>query len=231
MRQIETPLGPVVFHGRDAGRPVMLFILGAFAERDQLDHVQALIPGVDVWRVHLPGNHCPPLAATPVGAFGSAISHALKETAAGRQVAVIGLSAGALVALALDQALIRRMLLVDPPLHPTLVWPFEWFRGAMPAGGEDFVRRLFGVTAEATEPRDYRGLLERLTKPALVLVGSVALEPQRQLDRWPSLVDEDSRRLLAAHPLVDLQVIEGAGHNVISDQPERFWAALVSIVN
>jgi hypothetical protein len=229
--QVETPLGPVFFHGRDTGRPVLLVILGAFAIFEQLDHLQDLIPGVDVWRAHLPGNHCPPLQVTSVGAFGFAISHAIRERLSGRQVAVVAGSAGALVALALDQRLIRRFLLIEPPLWPTVCWPFLDFREAMPPGGEDFVWQIFGVGPTTVEARDYRGLLDRLAKPALVLIGDEPLEPQRPLPRWPSLVDADSRQLLAAHPLVDLRVVIGATHNLIGDQPEAVWAALVSIMN
>jgi pimeloyl-ACP methyl ester carboxylesterase len=224
-------LGPVVFHGRDTGRPVLLVILGAFATFKQLDRIQDLIPGVDVWRTHLPGNHCPPLQVTSVGAFGFAISQAIGERLSGRQVAVVGVSAGALVGLALDQRLIRRFLLVEPPLWPTVCWPFLDFRDHMPPDGEDFVRRIFGVGPTSVEARDYRGLLDRLTKPALVLIGDEPLEPLRALPRWPSLVDADSRRRLAAHPLVYLRVVAGAAHDLIGDQPEAFWAALLSIMN
>jgi alpha-beta hydrolase superfamily lysophospholipase len=38
--------------------------------------------------------------------------------------------------------------------------------------------------------------------------------PQRQLDRFPSLVDAPERSRLAASPRVRLHLAPGAGHNV-----------------
>ncbi|MGZ6020887.1 MAG: hypothetical protein ACXWKO_19650, partial [Phenylobacterium sp.] len=167
IRRIETPLGPVEFRGRDTGRPVQLVITAAFASEGQLGGNQARFPDLDVWRAHLPGNHCPELVALSVGAFGAAFSSALRIAAPGRPVAAVGVSAGALAALAMDQALLRGLVLVEPPLRPSSVWPFRGMRGHWPAGADEFFLNIFGVAADHEEERDYTPLLERLRTPTL----------------------------------------------------------------
>jgi pimeloyl-ACP methyl ester carboxylesterase len=224
--RVETPLGPIEFHGRDTGRPVQLVITGAFASCNTLELNQDRFPELDVWRTHLPGNHSPPLVATSVGVFAAAISQALRQRLARRTASVIGISVGALVAMALDPELVDRLLLLDPPLRPDRAWPLLQLRGAMPPGGEDFVWQVFGIAADRTEPRDYSGLVERVRRPAKLLVGSVPLAPERHLPSWPSLVDEESRRLLAAHPLIDLEVMQGAGHHI----PKEAWGQFESVM-
>lgn len=220
--RFETPFGPIELHGRDTGRPVQLVITGAFASANTLELNQERFPELDVWRTHLPGNHAPPLIATSVGVFGTAISHALRQRLAGRTARVIGLSVGALAALALDPELVDRLLLVEPPLRPDRAWPLLQLRDAMPPGGEDFVWQVFGVAADRTEPRDYSGLLERLARPARVVLGGDALLPERVRTGWPSLVDDDSRARLAAHPRVDLAVMQGAGHHILKEAWAQF---------
>jgi pimeloyl-ACP methyl ester carboxylesterase len=221
-QRFETPLGPIELLGRDTGRLVQLVITGAFASSNTLELNQDRFPELDVWRTHLPGNHCPPLAATSVGVFAAAISDALRQRLAGRKAGVIGLSVGALVAMALDPGLVDRLLLVEPPLRPDRAWPLLQLRDAMPPGGEDFVWQVFGVDRARTEPRDYTGLLERLQRPAKVVLGGDLLLPERERTGWPSLVDEDSRRLLAAHPRIEVQVLDAAGHHVLKEAWGQF---------
>jgi pimeloyl-ACP methyl ester carboxylesterase len=220
--RFETPLGPVELHGRDTGRPVQLVITGAFASSNTLELNQERFPDLDVWRSHLPGNHSPALAATSVGVFAAAISQALRQRLAGRTASVIGLSVGALVAMALDPSLVDRLLLVEPPLRPDRVWPLLQLRNAMPPGGEDFVWQVFGVAADRTEPRDYSALLDRLSRPATVVLGGDALLPERERVGWPSLVDDESRARLAAHPGLEVRVMAGAGHHILKEAWAQF---------
>ena len=225
-QRFETPLGPIELMGRDTGRPVQLVITGAFASANTLELNQQRFPELDVWRTHLPGNHSPPLIATSVGVFAAAISQALRERLAARTenrtASVIGLSVGALVAMALDPALVDRLLLVEPPLRPDRAWPLRQLLDAMPSGGEDFVWQVFGIAADRTEPRDYTGLVERLQRPAKAVLGGDLLLPKRERTGWPSLVDEESRRLLAAHPGIEVQVVDGAGHHVLKEAWVQF---------
>jgi len=220
--RVETPLGPIELLGRDTGAPVQLVITGAFASSNTLELNQQRFPELDVWRTHLPGNHSPPLVATSVGVFAAAISHALRQRLAGRTASVIGLSVGALVAMALDPALVGRLLLVEPPLRPDRAWPLAQLLDAMPPGGEDFVWQVFGLAEGRAEPRDYTGLVERLRRPAKVVLGGDALLPERERTGWPSLVDADSRRRLAAHPGIEVEVLAGAGHHVLKEAWPQF---------
>lgn len=220
--RIETPFGPVELLGRDTGRPVQLVITGAFASENTLELNQDRFPDLDVWRTHLPGNHGPPLVATSVGVFAAAISQAVRQRLAGRRASVIGLSVGALVAMALDADLVDRLLLVEPPLRPDRAWPLRQLLDAMPPGGEDFVWQVFGLAPGRSEPRDYTGLLQRLQRPAVVVLGGEALLPQRERSGWPSLVDDESRRLIADHPGVEVQLMPGAGHHVLKEAWGQF---------
>jgi pimeloyl-ACP methyl ester carboxylesterase len=224
--RLDTPLGPVEIHGRDTGRPVQLVLTGAFADPNTLTNNQLRFPQLDVWRAHLPGNHAPELVTSSLGVFGAAYSHALRQLLQGRKAQVIGISAGALVALALNQDLVAGALLVEPPLWPTAAWPLLGFRNEMPPGGEDVVWSLFGVATDRTEPRDYRHLIEQLKAPAHVLIGGERLGAPRVVDRWPSLVDDETRQWLSAHPKVTVEEAPGAGHHILREANELFFAAV-----
>ncbi len=225
IKRFETPLGPVEIRGRDTGRPVQLVLTGAFADENQLELNQARFPELDVWRMHLPGNHAPELVDISIGAFGFAFSHALRAALGDRRMQVVGLSVGALVALALDQALVDQYVLVDPPFRPDLAWPLQALADVAPPGHEAFLWKIFGVSKAGHETRDYRGLLDRLRRPATVLLAGVPLEPRRELAEWPSLVDEESRARLEAHTLIRTVIVEGRGHHVLRS-PERVFEIL-----
>lgn len=214
--------------GRDTGRPVQLVITGAFAPENQLVHNQALFPDLDVWRLHLPDNHTPRLVSTSVGAFASAFSHALRQALGSRRATVLGLSTGAVVALALDADLIERLVLAEPLLRPSEAWPLRQLVAMTREAPRkaDFVRQVFGFSPGGVEPRDYSVLLMQLRRPALVILGDVPLYPERDLAEWPSLVDDETRKALHAHPLVRVEVFAGAGHNVVVADPARFFGLL-----
>lgn len=226
-RIAETSFGQIIFHGRDTGRPVILIITGAFAGIENADYVQDRFPEADIWRAFLPGNHAPALSEISVEAFAAAFSQAVAETVGGRDLVVVGLSVGALVAAAMDQRPIRRLVLVEPVLNPSVCWPLLAFRHDMPEGGEAFVWEIFGIGLHGRdERRDYRALLDRQAVPALALVGGEPLLPRRPVPAFPSLVDDESRARLAAHPLIELQVVPGVGHNIVHGAQEAFVAAL-----
>src|SRR5436309_7121331 len=93
--EIGTPLGEVWMWGRDTGKPVALVITGAFAEFHIYDRLQLVLPGFDVLRTHLPGNHCPPLVATSIGAMAAALTEAVNARFPGRALLIVGFSTGA----------------------------------------------------------------------------------------------------------------------------------------
>lgn len=218
-REVPTSLGPVTFRGRDTGRPVLLVITGLFAETTMLNGLQGSISGLDVWRTHLPGFREPALSTTSVAAFGRAYSEAVAAVAADRQLAVMGLSAGALVALWMDQAPIRRLLLVEPPLRTDLAWPLESLDALKDPAIRPYRDAVLGR-------QDFRPLLKRLQRPTTVLLGEIPLEPRRDLPTWPSLVDAETRAELAANPLIRVVVAPGAGHNIALENVAAFVRAL-----
>ncbi|RAK63103.1 alpha/beta fold hydrolase [Phenylobacterium kunshanense] len=224
--EVATAFGPIWFHGRDTGRPVMLLLTGAFAAEDLLDHTQRFLPDVDVWRAHLPGNHCPAIAPVSVGVFAAAYAEALDARAGDRPVAVTGLSAGALVALALRARSLKALLLVEPPLRSEHLWPMLEFRAQGPPGWETLIEPVFGIGPDSVRPVDYTPLLDALSVPALVLVGEVPLMPQRPVPFLPSFVDEECRARLAAHSRVRLEIVPGAGHNIPAQAPQLFLGAM-----
>lgn len=217
LMRIETPFGEVQFRGHDRGRDVLLVITGAFADDDYFCLLQDHLPDVDVWRAHLPGNHCPELLSVGIGVFVAAFDAAIAQRARGRVVSVLGLSTGGLVALGLRSPEIRRLLVVEPPLRTGPAWPLRGFRDGQHPDWERFTWPIFGIDRTRHEDRSYLHLLDRLACPTRVVVGGVPLMPEREVSAMPSLVGDDVRAILAAHPLIEVTETPGAGHNIPRD--------------
>jgi pimeloyl-ACP methyl ester carboxylesterase len=239
-RRFETPYGPIVLWGepqafaREAQRPLLLAIAGAFAiPRGPLFQLApALGEAADVVAGHLPGNHCPTLISASVGTYAAAYSHVVRTAFAQRRVVVCGSSIGGLVALGMRAPQIPRMVVTEPPLVMSKVWPMRAnIRQRLAAAPDDadlraFCRNVFGVSATAVEERRYDWMIEMVSRPTHVLVGDRPLYPERALEKLPSLVDEPERKLMAAHPLIRLSVLPDAGHNVLQESAPGFLAAL-----
>jgi pimeloyl-ACP methyl ester carboxylesterase len=235
-RTFETPFGPIVLVGEAAAftgtRPLLLTIAGAFAiPRGPLFHLAPHFPDADVLSGHLPGNHCPTLISASIGVYASAYSHVIAEAFAERTVTVCGASIGGLTALGLRAPQVRNLLVVEPPLVMSKVWPmWPTLRHKLAQGGDkaarEFIVNVFGVTETAVEERRYDGLLEALRKPTHVLFGDRPLFPQRAFEKLPSLVDEPERAQMAAHPMIRTTVTPGAGHNVLQESTPAFLGAL-----
>lgn len=210
---VPTGLGDIWLWGRDTGRPVILIITGAFAEFDYLEDARRHFPDADVIRAHLPGNHGPELATISIGAFAFAFSEAIARFG-NRPIAVVGVSTGALVALALRAAGVGALLLIEPPLRSDLLWPFENMRDGRQPGWERVFWPIYGFDATRREPRSYEHLLAGLRTPTLALVADTPLMPPRRYAELPSLVDDASRALLESHPSVELRIVPGTGHDI-----------------
>lgn len=210
--EVETPFGPVWFWTQDTGRPVVLFISGAFAPFDIAANLQDFVAGADVWRAHLPGNHCPPLVAESLGVFVAGFEAAIRSALGDRPLVVVGNSTGALIAMGLKAPNLRRLVLIEPPLRIAPGGPFEPLREDPRFNQGAFIYNLFGVGPQVSEARDYSHLLANLEVNARVLIGS-----ERELGRaiGASVVDDQSRAELASHPRVRLHVVRGAGHQVL----------------
>jgi pimeloyl-ACP methyl ester carboxylesterase len=213
--EVETPFGPVWLFGAPTGRPTLLVLTGLFADAITMTKLADYFPRLDVLRAHLPGNHCPRLVACSVGVFGAAVSHAVRQVAAG-PIGVLGMSAGGLVALAAKLPDLRGMVLYEPPLRSAGQTYFS--RPDLISRDPELLMNLFGATeAGIVEPRDYTPLLAGLAVPTEALVGDLAFEGRGT----PSLVDPATRGLLGRHPQVTLVEIAGVGHHVSRDAPRE----------
>lgn len=202
-----------------AGRPVVLFINGAFSiARPRSYELPGLLPGAVVLNAHLPGNHCPRLNAHTVEVYAGAYTEVLDQI--GRPGVVIGASIGALLSLGITSPWVKGLVLLEPPLQTGKLWcVIENFRAKLAAAPCDddlreFLWNVFGVSETTLENRDYRPLLDGLARPGWAAFGELPLMPPRPFKALPSLVDEPERLLLAAHPLLRTEVVPTVGHNV-----------------
>lgn len=228
--EIATSLGEVWMWGRDTGKPIALVITGAFADADIYTRLQLVLPQFDVLRTHLPGNHSPPVADTSIGVMAAAISQAMTSRFGGRPLVILGISAGALVAMAVATPGLKALLLVEPFLRTLHVWPFRGMVGEYRSPGQqDFLWKVLGVREGEAEERDYRHLARGLKVPGQVLLGGVPLMPKRTLPNLPSFVDEADRATLRAQPLLKVTEVPDAGHNVAAQNLPAFRALLAEV--
>ncbi|MBL8554274.1 MAG: hypothetical protein JNL41_08350 [Phenylobacterium sp.] len=221
---IRTRLGVVPVTGRlgafDLSRPLVFVIRGAYPDPELMHRLPDLLPEADVALVDLPGMHSPFFAEPGVEAFARGYDEVLATRFPGRRTVALGLSTGALAALAMQGP--ERLVLMEPPLETGALWPFlprlaGEVRRTARREAKAWVEAVFGVTAEGVEGRDYRPLLTACRKPGVVMVGGVPLDPPRDLERPPSYVTADAIGLVIRHPTLKLAVIGGAGHNIIAE--------------
>jgi pimeloyl-ACP methyl ester carboxylesterase len=222
---VETSFGPVRVWGR-AGDPLVFVVRGAQPELTQLECLQGELPHVAL--VHLPGMHTPFFARNSVADFSRAFDEVLTALAC-RDCVVLGVSIGGVVALGMRHPSIRHFVLLDTPLTTSGLWPLDRaFRG--PAERLSVARQwlfdLFGYSPGGWENRDYTGLLRDLTAPADLLVGGVPLGEPRPIGATPSLVSAADRATYRAHPLVQVEVVPGVGHNIPGEGYRQLVSAL-----
>lgn len=212
---VATRLGPIQFRGLDTGRPILLFIMGAFATENTVDRVHERFPALDVLRAHLPGNHCPPLSEVTVEAFAAAFTEALETRFVGRQVAIVGLSVGALVAMSIRAAGVAGLVLVEPPLVTDEAWPLRLLRTQAPSGNEDFIWNIFGVGADRFERRDYRRQFAEVRTPMTIVLGDPVPPDGQGTEQMPGLVGPLSRAAIHASACAKIVQYSGVGHHII----------------
>ena len=228
--EIATSLGEIWMWGRDTGKPIALVITGAFAEFDIYTRLQLVLPQFDVLRTHLAGNHCPSLIDTSIGAMASAISQAMTSRFGGRPLIVLGISTGALVAMAVATPDLKALLLVEPFLRTLHVWPFRGMvQEYRSPGQQNFLWKVLGVRDGEAAERDYRHLARALRVPGHVLLGGVPLMPKRPLPILPSFVDEEDRATMRDQPLLNVTEVPDAGHNVAAQNLPAFRALLAPV--
>lgn len=218
---VQTALGSIPLSsppGALASRkPIVLVITGAWAEPDDMVKTPAVVgPAWDAAVMRLPGNGTPQLAQTSIPAWSRAVSELVDTTFAGRAVVLVGLSIGALVALGVRSPLVRRVVALEPPLVMSKLWPMADALSARwrdDAAARPFIETVFGVSGAGRQDVTYFQLFDG-APPADVVLGEVALYPERPLERFPSFVDAPERDWLARQPGVEVHLAPGAGHNI-----------------
>lgn len=222
VRTFQTPLGEVWLRGRpgafEGTRRLIVCVLGAFASAERLVELPEAANYCDVLLADLPGNRCPELVATSIGAYAAAFDNVLRQL--DRPLILYGSSIGGVVALSMRAPQIRSIVAVDPPVRTADLWPLldAWApmiaRPKAPWIGR-FLHEVFGYSKTGVEARDYLPtILSNLKTPTYVLVGEQPLFPPRPLEDVPSLVDDKARALISGHPLVEMTIAPGVGHDI-----------------
>jgi len=214
-----TSLGVIPITGAHDHRPKVLAINGLGAAPDEMSRLGLLVaPHYDGLVGFLPGDRNPALSETSISAIAQAFDEVVDQLG---PTVVVGLSVGALVALAMRASAIVRVVAVEPPLVTGKLWPLATeLRAGLGSHHRAMVENVMGMTAQAFEGRDYTHLLDGLHRPTDVVVGDDPLLPERPTPRMPSLVDEAERARLARHPLVTIHLAPNAGHNIPAQAPQ-----------
>jgi pimeloyl-ACP methyl ester carboxylesterase len=207
-------------------------ITGAWAEAaDMMRTPEVMPPGWDAAVMRLPGNGTPWLSETSIPAWAEAVGELIETTLAGRPVVLLGLSIGALLALAVRSPQVRGVVAVEPPLVMSKLWPMagrmaERWREVPEE--RDFLGAVFGVTGGAEpEERTWFHLFDG-APPVHAVLGETPLMPPRRLPKFPSFVDGPERVWLLNRPGVRVMVIRGAGHNIHVFAPELLLEVLLA---
>ncbi|MGH6909190.1 MAG: hypothetical protein ACREE0_13845 [Phenylobacterium sp.] len=223
---ILTSGGHIGFRGRihaDYPRPTLLMVAGAFPRPDQHQEIIDWFREANVLVARLPGMGVPSSDADARGVTVG-LEEAVRVLLGDRPLVVCGGSASGLVTIPM-RGNIHRKIILDPFLRTEGLWPLLKFSRKLLEQSPDnqYLRRylwtMFGFGPDAVENRDYRDIVDAIDVPTDVLVGEVALQPERALVDFPSLTSVDDRALLAAHPLVTMhKTPAGVGHDLWSDK-------------
>jgi pimeloyl-ACP methyl ester carboxylesterase len=229
-RDVTTRFGVIALWSRpdifDAlAKPVVLAIGGSFSPTEDLKNLPGAV-GIlaDVCIMRLPGAGSPPLRSLAIADVTLAVAELIESTFPRRPVVLLGVSIGAVVALGVRAANIARVVAIEPPLVTGGLWPVvaplrEALGKSHDRLAHDMAFQAYGIGVQKIEDRNYLGVLQGLRAPTDVVLGEAPLEPERPVDRFPSLVGDPLRRELGRNPRVRLHVAPGAGHNVVGQAP------------
>ena len=225
--RVHTPAGDeMVFVSRpelrERSKSAVVLIHDLFASPGVLaSWYSRLEPEAEVVLAALPGHGVAPrFAEGGWDALVAAYAQSLRTILPGRRVLVVGLGLGGTLALALN-AHGYASISVDPFLSTAKLWPVEAAARRAIASGQEldprFMFDLVGWRDDAiVEDRSYGELLDRLKAPALVLSGDQPLGAARPVASAPALLDEADFSRLAAYSDVRVRIVEGCGHDVLS---------------
>lgn len=215
------------FDNFDDSRPLILAIRGIFPERHSLHNLKL---EADLCVVDLPGWNSPVTRVISIEAFACLFDALIYEQFQKRQVLLLGLSTGTLVAQSMQSAAIRGRVLVEPFFTTAHLWPLiELVRLSLRSMDiEDLVWRwlgeILGYGPHSIIDRDYRGLAVARSA-TWALLGDQPLMPRRLVRGLPSLTsDEDRVRLARA----GITTVEGHGGHDVAEQDRN---ALFSIID
>jgi len=211
----------------EPGLPGVVAIQGLLAGPEDLASLPVGLGRVaEACVLRLPGAEAPALRETSMQAAARAVGEVIVQLFPDRPVVLLGVSAGAVVALGVRAPNLRRIVAVEPTLRTGELWPLQAVvrDHLAPLPRDAAAHRAFaaymGLGARADRPRDDLALLDRLDLPTDVILAGEPLEPRREAARLPSLVDATVRARLAAHPRVRLHLAAGSGHNAQGAAPK-----------
>lgn len=198
---------------RDA--PVVLAIAGVFAKPDAFwFRLQQKLPEATVLAAQLPGHFSPQLSEVSVQAYAAAFGEVLQNQVGGRPILVVGDSIGGVVALAIPNPGLMRLVL-DPPLRTAFLWSMQSFCERIYAQQPDkreFLEKIFAFDGTKFGDVDYTPLIHT---PARVLMGEIPRDPPREWQRMPSLLGEEERQILMAAPGIRTSLVRNIGHVIV----------------
>lgn len=204
----------------DRRRPALLIVGGSFAPQGYMHEYVEAFRGASVLVATMPGMGTE-WTSPSIEQMRRSFDQLLEDLLPGRATVVCGASTGCLVSLGLRAPTIRRQVAIEPFLTTANLWPFiQNARERLVLNSDqpalaDYLWKLFGIAADKVEERDYRYLLRDLQVRTEVLVGDLALLPERPLPQWPSFASELERTYWRNHPLATLHVGRpGSGHGV-----------------
>jgi hypothetical protein len=235
-KQVQTRLGPVGLWMAPAApaarRPLLFAIPGVLSSLDPIVG-QGLALGMlaEICILQLPVSRANAVASCRLADLSAMVGEILETDFAERQVALLGVSSGAVIALGVRARNLARIIAIEPPLATQMLWPLvntlpDHLRRENDPVANAFSLEALGIGPDGASPRDHSGVLQGLRVPVDVLLGSDPFMPPRALQRLPSLVGEAERRRLAATPGVRLHVAADAGHNVLAHAPRIGSAVL-----
>jgi hypothetical protein len=216
----------------DRSGPAILCVRGVWAPISYLVELFEHFPAADMVIGDLPGMWTPMAPVSTPETFARAYDEVIAELLPGREILALGVSTGALVTLGLNRAEVRGHVLMEPFLRTANLWPLisdmrrRIQKFPQKPTLKTYIWELFGYSLDAVEERDFHHLLEGLRVPVRAVYGDLPLLPPRDLPRWPSLADEDTRAALAALP--GAKAYGGpprSGHHVTAD--DAGWSVLL----
>jgi hypothetical protein len=217
----------------DPTRPLVFAIPGILAPEDDIVSLGEGLGLIgDMCLMQLPSRRGAALSSCAFPELSALVGELLENRFPDRPVVLLGISSGAVIALGVRAANLARVVAVEPPLVTEGLWPVigplgEHLRQARDPAATAFAVEAFGVSETGVVARNHVSVLDGLNVPVDVVLGETPLQPQRELSRFPSLVDAPERQRLAGTPGVRVHVARGAGHNVLGQAPRAVKAVVL----